>query len=446
MHLTSLHKPRDYQGKDGHDGNKAGLDSVPPMDNGNDGLEVYVPAYMKAGLEVVPTSNTKVSRDSPIYQLQESRLTAPPKPAVSRDTDNDLPIYHPQEPSLASLKPVDPQDGDSNLPEVAQSGRHSQSEFAQASLPQVYKRPSSGVPPNTGSMLRPAPARPDSNPYRRVNPSLPERPRPTTLDWDFKLPIIEPEPGSNFSLDDAMSKAFSIRGLISSMQNGVKRGKLQHYLSFRSEALVAQHMNMTVTGFPAIFYAVATNDDKIVRMWIDNGGDPNATDAKYGIPLLGFAILMADVLGVHTTTVTVTLLSLGADVSVMPSIFFSPYIEDPPTKAPFNQKEFNDPAKQWCTEYMRPMLARAVNLTQRYFLEKMAREKRPSERQMQVAVVHNATALLGISYFLIGQSSAAKTVTQKLLSHMALPRSKPLVMVFSGMSFLLYTFNVYANA
>ncbi|OCK78281.1 P-loop containing nucleoside triphosphate hydrolase protein [Lepidopterella palustris CBS 459.81] len=259
--------------------------------------------------------------------------------------------------------------------------------------------------------------------------------QPTGPQWNITLPVIELDKSDpEFSIDDVIAKGFSIRGLITALQSGIKRGKLQHYLSFFSESIVAQHMNMSIGGFPAIFYAVATNDEKIVRMWVNNGGDVNAVDGNYGIPLLGFAVLMADILGSHTTAVTITLLSLGADISVIPRIFFTPYLDDPPAKAPFNHREFDEPGKQWCQDYMRPMFARAVNLTQRYFFEKTLKDKKPSERQMQVAITHNATALLGISYFLIGQSSAAKTVTQKLLSHMALPRSKPLVLVFSGPS------------
>jgi hypothetical protein len=158
-------------------------------------------------------------------------------------------------------------------------------------------------------------------------------------------------------------------------------------------------------------------------------------DETYGIPLLAFSIMMAGTLGTHTTTVTKTLLSLGADVSTIPKVFFTPYLDDPPAKAPFNHRyhDFQEPTKQWCAGYMRPVLARAVNLTQRYFLEKTLVEKRPSERQTQVAATHNALSLLGIGYFMVGQSPAANLVTQKLLSQMALPRSKPLVMVFAGM-------------
>jgi hypothetical protein len=154
------------------------------------------------------------------------------------------------------------------------------------------------------------------------------------------------------------------------------------------------------------------------------------------VPLLAFCILIASNLNTHTTPVLTTLLSLGADVSVIPRIFFMPFLSDPPTKAPFDQRypEFLEQKKAWCKEYMRPILARNVNLTQRYFLEKTLIEKSPSDRQTQVAVMHNALSLLGIGYFMIGQSSAAKMVIQKILSNMALPRSKPLVMVFAGPS------------
>lgn len=218
------------------------------------------------------------------------------------------------------------------------------------------------------------------------------------------------------------------------MQGGMKRRMLQHYLAFFSETVVSGGMNVPLAGFPAIFYAVATNDDKIVRTWVNNGGDVNAIDETCEIPVLAFAIMLADTLGKHTTAVTTTLLSLDADVSVIPRVFFLPYMDDPPNKTPFNHRftEFNEPSKQWCVDYMRPVLARTINLTQRYFLARTLTERRPSERQTQVAITNGALALLGIGYFMVGQSSAAKMVIQKSLSSMALPKSQPLVMVFSG--------------
>ena len=95
--------------------------------------------------------------------------------------------------------------------------------------------------------------------------------------------------------------------------------------------------------------------------------------------------------------------------------------------------EFTEQKKRWCVEWARPVLASAATLTKRYYLEKTIKEKGPTDRQLQVARTHRATALLGVSFYLIGQASATRSVTQKLLTHMAMPRSKPLVMVFAGM-------------
>jgi len=164
----------------------------------------------------------------------------------------------------------------------------------------------------------------------------------------------------------------------------------------------------------------------------------DAVEPRCGIPVLGFAIMLGSGLsaaGVDTTAVVVTLLSLGADAAVIPSVFFSPYVEDPVDKLPLGAGgEFNEEKKRWCVGWVRPVLAETATLTKRYYLEKTVREKGPTDRQLQVAQTHRATALLGVSFFLIGQASATRSVTQKLLTHMAMPRSKPLVMVFAGPS------------
>jgi hypothetical protein len=274
---------------------------------------------------------------------------------------------------------------------------------------------------------------------------MPPSPITLPLQWDFVLPTMHldpPEP--EFSPEEGLSRGFSLRRLIPALQSGVQRGKVQHYLSLFSDTVLSEKLNATLAGFPAMFYAVATNDEKIVRTFVNYGAQVNIVDQTYNIPLLAFAILVSGALQKDSTGVTTTLLSLGADVSVIPHVFYKPYIDDPPSKAPFTSqryREFDESNKRWCSEWMRPTFARAVNLSQRYFLEKTFKDKRPSDRQLQVALTHKATALLGISYFMIGQAQAATSVTQKLLSHMALPRSRPLVMVFCGMESLLFSLN-----
>jgi hypothetical protein len=137
---------------------------------------------------------------------------------------------------------------------------------------------------------------------------------------------------------------------------------------------------------------------------------------------------------VNTTKVAVTLISLGAEVSSIPRIFFMPYVDDPIDKVGSFPKisEFKEPKKSWCLPWMRDVLATTVDLTQRYFLYKAGTEKSHSDRQVQVAEIHQAKSLLRVPFYLIGQTSAIRAVIQKLLAHMAMPRSKPLVMVFAG--------------
>jgi hypothetical protein len=224
--------------------------------------------------------------------------------------------------------------------------------------------------------------------------------------------------------------------------SGLNVARLQHYLSFFSSATIQRGVDEVVNGYPAMFYMVATNDERMVRIWAEAGANVNCCDSIRQMPVLAFAIMMTEAAGEETTKVVVTLLSLGAEISCIPSVYFSPYLDDPEDKdrrtARYTPKrttpEFDEPAKQWCVEWIRPVFARTVSLTQRYFLDKTSRTPVPSDRQMQVAQMHGAAALLGVSYFLIGQVSAARTVTSRLLSHLALPKSKPLVMVFAGPS------------
>ncbi|KAH8896376.1 P-loop containing nucleoside triphosphate hydrolase protein [Thozetella sp. PMI_491] len=257
------------------------------------------------------------------------------------------------------------------------------------------------------------------------------------LKWDFVLPVValdgdEPD----FRYDEGRSRPFSTRRLVSSIQSGLSLGQLQHYLSFFSGAVIRRAINEVVLGYPAIFYAVATNDAKMVRKLAESGADVNSTDTARKIPLVAFAILLGHS-GLETTEMVLTLLSLGAEALRIPPVFFSPYLEDVEEALALvhrNDPMFRSANTAWCVEWIRSILAESINITQRYFLERTWKSCGPSERQRQVAQMHGATNLLGISYFLVGQVSAARIVTSRLLSHLALPKSKPLVMVFAGPS------------
>jgi hypothetical protein len=92
--------------------------------------------------------------------------------------------------------------------------------------------------------------------------------RPATVgEWDFKLPsVVLQDSEFELSIDEGLTQEFSVRRLAYALQGGIRHGELQHYLSFLSESVAAQHMNAVVSGYPAIFYAVATNDEKVVQV------------------------------------------------------------------------------------------------------------------------------------------------------------------------------------
>lgn len=166
-------------------------------------------------------------------------------------------------------------------------------------------------------------------------------------------------------------------------------GQLRHYLSFFNLGSLGPAINSAVNGYLAIFYAVATNDEGIVRAFAEHGADLNVVEAEHQIPLLAFAILMETTLQTDTTAMVLTLLSLGASARVIPSVFYSPFLDDPVEKMPLRKDDpgFLAMETKWCNDWLRPILTTSINLTQRYFNYKSINEPGPSSRQQQVAEV-----------------------------------------------------------
>ena len=232
------------------------------------------------------------------------------------------------------------------------------------------------------------------------------------------------------------TETFDLRYLIAIMQNGSNLKSTQAYLQRFDEATVRASINNDVEGFPAMFYVVETNKEDILRTCVAYGGDTCAIHKSSGIPLLAFAIMNSENIKADTTPMTATLLSLGASSDVVPSAFYSPYMQDLPEKGPSdeNLKDLADENKKWCRDTARGKLARTSTLSQRYYLDRAARTKKPSRRETQVAQRMQAESLLGLSNFLIGQTAAAKALLSTLIAHLTEPGKKPLVLVFAGPS------------
>lgn len=254
--------------------------------------------------------------------------------------------------------------------------------------------------------------------------------------WDFVLPVIPPRTASLGPDPTDEYEAFNLRELVAWMQYGASLRAIQQYLGRFDDVTVREHINNNVEGFPAMFYVVETNKEDILKLWISYGGRVSATHDQSKVPLLAFAIMNSERIQSDTTLMTATLLSLGAPPDLIPSAFYSPYLKDLPDSGPSNEslEDLTDEQKSWCKDVARGKLARTCSLSQRYYLERAAKTKKPSRRQHQVAQRLKAEPLLGIANFLIGQTITAKALLDTLLAHITEPGKKPLVLVFAGPS------------
>lgn len=254
-------------------------------------------------------------------------------------------------------------------------------------------------------------------------------------EWDFCLPLI-PAPSFLTPGVGQGTDGFNILDLIGAVQQGATDQVISNYLGYYNHNTIHRHINDEVDGFPAMFFATASNNDWILRTWIAHGGDVNAVHKASKVPLLAFAIIHSDTLQAETTHTVATLLSLGASPSAIPKAFYTPYCKDMSDDGPGDDElgSLDADTNEWLTKIVRSRLARTINLTHRYNLERAAKTKKPSVRHRQVAVRKNAEALLGLPYFLIGQSMAANRLLQTCLSHLVIPGKRPLVMAFAGPS------------
>jgi hypothetical protein len=255
-------------------------------------------------------------------------------------------------------------------------------------------------------------------------------------DWDFLLPEVPAPPTLTPGVGEG-TDGFNLQDLVGALQHGISLQSINNYLAYYDKAIVKRHLNDTVQGFPSIFFAVATNSEWVIRTWISFGAEVSAVHEASKVPLLVFAIIHSETLEVGTTLMVATLLSLGASPKVIPSAFYTPFCQDLPDNGPSDKSlnsEIEDGDRTWCTSTARAKLARTTNLTQRYYLERAAKMKKPSVRHRQVALLRNAEPLLEIPYFLVGQAMAANRLLQKLLSYVMVSSRRPLVLVFAGPS------------
>ncbi|KAE9972892.1 hypothetical protein EG328_004700 [Venturia inaequalis] len=257
-------------------------------------------------------------------------------------------------------------------------------------------------------------------------------------EWDFMLPRVVPQHILSATFRD-INYVFDVLDLVGALQRGASLEQVRGYLERFDRSNVKKRINDEVEGFPAMFYVVEANNEPLVRLWVAYGGNPEAMHTPSNTPLLAFAIVNGETIKKDTTLITSTLLSLGAAPNVIPSAFYSPYLRDLPENGPDAVHGDTDDEKErrqtsWYVGAARTQLARSITLSQRYYLDKASKTKTPLQRHVQLAQRRNAAALLGLPYFLIGQTLASSLLLSRLLSHLISPSKRPLVLVFAGPS------------
>ena len=226
---------------------------------------------------------------------------------------------------------------------------------------------------------------------------------------------------------------FSVRVLAWALQNRLTIQAVQRYVLSYPPGDVKDAIGCPVEGYQALFYAIQRNEVSAVSVILECGANPNAKSEQGKIPVLGFAIFHAEYQVINTVEVVKILLAMGAKPKAVPQDMWEDYLEMP--KAIINRnEEVKNPASSWCTPEYRTIIARNLNISLRYFLNKANHLKPPKARVKQVAATYNISLLLTVPYLIVGQNIGTRVALSRLFGHFALNKKNPLVMVFTGPS------------
>ncbi|KAL2130837.1 hypothetical protein VTI74DRAFT_5880 [Chaetomium olivicolor] len=195
-------------------------------------------------------------------------------------------------------------------------------------------------------------------------------------------------------------------------------------------------LNAMLDDYPPFFFVVETGNPEMVKVWACHSKDLQCS--YRGVPLLSFAIALAQSFRKDMAMVVKTLLSLGGSVETIPRAFYSSLHRDIPDTG-FAEDELDDLSnenKAWYTTALAQRFAQALNFsfTIRYVLHLASGHRQLSGAYKKLAQVHKASELLGIRYFLVGQTLASGLPTEHFLAYLAMPTKHPLVLLFAGPS------------
>ncbi|KAL8823713.1 MAG: hypothetical protein Q9191_005612 [Dirinaria sp. TL-2023a] len=232
---------------------------------------------------------------------------------------------------------------------------------------------------------------------------------------------------------------FSVEILAWAIQNGISVPCIERYVrkepatSIEYELGVAVETKTLDPGYPILFFAVERNSPKLIKLLCSLGACSKQRALLSKLPVLAYAVISAENQVLDTTPTVIALLASGANPRDIPEEMWRDYRKSPARLQTTPATESIDPLA-WCTLEVQNALCRSLNLMQRYSLWKAEKFPKPSPKREQLAKLHDATALFGIPFHIVGQHPAINDVLESITSQLLFENPKPLVLLFAGPS------------
>jgi ATP-dependent Clp protease ATP-binding subunit ClpB len=232
---------------------------------------------------------------------------------------------------------------------------------------------------------------------------------------------------------------FSVKTLCAAIQQKCTVENISWYLQSYVDDSFLQD-TMPTEGWPALYYAIERNSPEVMSLLLQHGTNPNTSYKAFKLPVLAFAIFQGHREANDSTEIVRVLLAAGANPQIIPIDMWEQYLETPRRSLAGGSKSRRIASlpssvyAAWCTSEIRPLIADALYLSQRYLLSVANKLSKPNKRWVQIAKGNKMTDLAKLPYFLIGQRPATNMVMKTVTSHVAIGRQRPLVMAFAGLS------------
>ncbi|KAI4957749.1 hypothetical protein J4E86_004888 [Alternaria arbusti] len=229
------------------------------------------------------------------------------------------------------------------------------------------------------------------------------------------------------------SALFNAIQLCTAISHGCSADSVRKYLEhYRNDKDEFQEIVDQAT--PVLYYAIGRNSPELVNVLLDYGFNPEGcTDATHFIPTLAFAVIYGHIHLHDTTAIVKLLLAGGADPRTIPQDMWQDYLRKPSENWSSQENEKASPLT-WCDPSTRAILARGLNLTQRYYLHRASLIQPFEDRELQAAKLLQVHGLLELPYHIVGQLPVLHDMQQRIFNQIAANQDgpKPFVMVFAG--------------